>query len=264
MGRDVGYYDRSDAFTLDFWFYAAAAYDNVPVLNHLAEQNSGRTGYRLTINDGKLWASLAHSPPANMIAIETEDVAAGRRVDAYHAHLRRLEPRSGLAALLQRHTGRDEHRARFPDALDPAVHLGRRVRSVRGSRRRHAFPREGARRQRHRRAARFHTRSHARRDRVLARRRGRRIARSRNRACRATDGDRRARRRGAQRIDDRASTRERARDERAASPRDGRRARADADVRAEPRRLQRPRRARAPEGPRRRARVGSRAGRRTA
>ena len=72
LGRDVGYYDRSDAFTLDFWFYVGAAYDNVPVLNHLAEQNSGRTGYRLTIDDGKLWASLAHSPPANMIAIETE------------------------------------------------------------------------------------------------------------------------------------------------------------------------------------------------
>ncbi|HEY3519289.1 MAG TPA: DUF1553 domain-containing protein, partial [Gammaproteobacteria bacterium] len=48
------------------------------VLNHLAEQNSGRTGYRLTIRDGKLWASLAHSPPANMIAIETvERLAVG-------------------------------------------------------------------------------------------------------------------------------------------------------------------------------------------
>jgi hypothetical protein len=72
MGRDVGYYDRTDPFTLDFWFYVGAAYENVPILNHLAEQNSGRTGYRLTIENGKLWASLAHSPPANMIAIETE------------------------------------------------------------------------------------------------------------------------------------------------------------------------------------------------
>jgi hypothetical protein len=73
LGSDVGYYDRTDAFTLDFWFYVAAAYDNVPVMNHLAEQNSGRTGYRLTIQNGRLWASLAHSPPANMIAIETEE-----------------------------------------------------------------------------------------------------------------------------------------------------------------------------------------------
>jgi hypothetical protein len=70
FGRDVGYYDRSDPFTLDFWFYVAADYDDVPVLNHLAENNSGRTGYRLAIRDGRLWVSLAHSPPANMIAIE--------------------------------------------------------------------------------------------------------------------------------------------------------------------------------------------------
>jgi hypothetical protein len=73
MGADVGYYDRHEPFTLDFWFYVGAAYDNVPVLNHLAEQNSGRTGYRLTIDHGRLWASLAHSPPANMIAVETLD-----------------------------------------------------------------------------------------------------------------------------------------------------------------------------------------------
>jgi hypothetical protein len=73
LGMDVGYYDRSDAFTLDFWFYVGAEYDDVPVLNHLAENNSGRTGYRLTIVDGRLWASLAHSPPANMIAIETRE-----------------------------------------------------------------------------------------------------------------------------------------------------------------------------------------------
>jgi hypothetical protein len=78
LGSDVGYYDRSDAFTLDFWFYVGAAYDNVPVINHLAEQNSGRTGYRLTIENGRLWASLAHSPPANMIAIKAaEPLAVG-------------------------------------------------------------------------------------------------------------------------------------------------------------------------------------------
>jgi hypothetical protein len=73
FGRDVGYYDRERAFTLDFWFYVGGEYENVPVLNHLAENNSGRTGYRLTIVDGRLWASLAHSPPANMIAIETRE-----------------------------------------------------------------------------------------------------------------------------------------------------------------------------------------------
>ena len=93
LGRDVGYYDRSDPFTLDFWFYVGAEYDNVPVLNHLAENNSGRTGYRLTIGNGRLWASLAHSPPANMIAIETLRSAARRRVVAHRTHVRRQQPR---------------------------------------------------------------------------------------------------------------------------------------------------------------------------
>ena len=78
----------------------------MPVLNHLAEQNSGRTGYRLTIDDGRLWASLAHSPPANMIAIETLRSAARRRVDAHHADVRRLEPRRGAQALLERQAAR--------------------------------------------------------------------------------------------------------------------------------------------------------------
>jgi hypothetical protein len=71
LGADVGWYDRTEPFAIDFWFYAAEAYDNVPVINHLAEQNSGRTGYRLDIRDGRLWLSLAHSPPANMIALQS-------------------------------------------------------------------------------------------------------------------------------------------------------------------------------------------------
>jgi hypothetical protein len=78
LGRDVGYYDRTEPFTIDFWFYVAARYDNVPVLNHLSEQNSGRTGYRLTIQEGRLFASLAHSPPANMIAtLSNEELPVG-------------------------------------------------------------------------------------------------------------------------------------------------------------------------------------------
>ena len=73
LGRDVGWFDRTDPFSIDFWFYVGDTYENVPVLNHLAEQNSGRTGYRFTIDNGRLWISLAHSPPANMIALETTE-----------------------------------------------------------------------------------------------------------------------------------------------------------------------------------------------
>jgi len=73
LGRDVGWYDRTDPFSIDFWFYAAQAYDNVPVLNHVSEQNAGRTGYRIAVQNGRLWVSFAHSPPANMIALEGVD-----------------------------------------------------------------------------------------------------------------------------------------------------------------------------------------------
>lgn len=71
LGRNVGYFDRSQPFSIDFWFYAAEAYDDVPVLNHMAENNSGRTGYKLSIDDGHLWVQLAHAPPANMIALRS-------------------------------------------------------------------------------------------------------------------------------------------------------------------------------------------------
>ena len=171
LGADVGFYDREQPFTIDFWFYVGAAYDNVPVLNHLAEQNSGRTGYRLTIDNGKLWASLAHSPPANMIAVETESalpVGEWSHITLTYDGSSRV---AGLKLFLNgkpaaTRSVRDQlTRTILPftsaDVFDPFL----------GARRRHALPREGARRQRDRRAARVRARSHAHRDRVPARRR---------------------------------------------------------------------------------------------
>ncbi len=71
LGGDIGNYDRSQPFSIDFWFHAAEAYDDAPVLNHMSENNSGRTGYKLSIDQGHLWVQLAHSPPANMIALRS-------------------------------------------------------------------------------------------------------------------------------------------------------------------------------------------------
>jgi hypothetical protein len=34
LGKDVGWYDRTQPFSIDFWFYAAEAYDKVPIINH--------------------------------------------------------------------------------------------------------------------------------------------------------------------------------------------------------------------------------------
>jgi mono/diheme cytochrome c family protein len=85
LGKDVGWYDRSQAFSLDFWFYAGQEYQftpneraasigkglpfGVPILQHRDGDGSGGQGYRLQLEDGRLWVYLAHSRPANMIAL---------------------------------------------------------------------------------------------------------------------------------------------------------------------------------------------------
>ena len=71
LGAEVGWYDNQDPFSLDLWFYTADTYDKVPIINHRAEQNAGYTGYSLEIEDGHLKLRLAHSPPANMIALRS-------------------------------------------------------------------------------------------------------------------------------------------------------------------------------------------------
>ncbi len=73
LGKDIGWYDRTDPFSLDFWFFFAEEYEEASILNHMSEQNSGSTGYQLSVKDGRLWVSLAHSPPANMIALSSEE-----------------------------------------------------------------------------------------------------------------------------------------------------------------------------------------------
>jgi hypothetical protein len=72
LGKDVGWFNRTQAFSLDFWFLPASHYQDVTVLNHRAEQNSGLTGYQLTLSDGRPRITLAHAPPANMISVISE------------------------------------------------------------------------------------------------------------------------------------------------------------------------------------------------
>ena len=73
LGKDIGWYERTEPFSLDFWFLAGHDYDEAPVLNHMSEQNSGKTGYQLSIKDGFLQFSMAHTPPANMIALNSNE-----------------------------------------------------------------------------------------------------------------------------------------------------------------------------------------------
>jgi hypothetical protein len=70
LGRDVGWYERNDEFSFDFWLYVDRTYDTpVPVLNHRDDDNSGGAGYRLELENNQLQFYMAHSRPFNMIGL---------------------------------------------------------------------------------------------------------------------------------------------------------------------------------------------------
>ena len=79
--RNVGYYDQSQAFSLDLWFYPgqqytfgpSEVYRSVPVLNHKNGSTGGNVGYWLQLDEGNLWFYLSNSTPARMIALKTKE-----------------------------------------------------------------------------------------------------------------------------------------------------------------------------------------------
>ncbi len=74
LPRDVGWFERTEPFSFDLWFHVGQDYDHmVPIINHRDGDNSGGAGYRLQVEDGYLWLYIAHSRPANMIAISTRE-----------------------------------------------------------------------------------------------------------------------------------------------------------------------------------------------
>jgi hypothetical protein len=82
LGRKIGWYDRGQPFSFDFWYFVGAEYpEMVPVINHRDDDNSGGSGFRVQLEDGHLWYYIAHSRPANMIAISTvEKIPVGEWV----------------------------------------------------------------------------------------------------------------------------------------------------------------------------------------
>jgi mono/diheme cytochrome c family protein len=74
LAKDVGYYDRTRDFSIDFWFYVGDQYPHmVPIINHRDEDNSGGAGYRIELEDQKVHFYMAHSRPFNMISLIAKD-----------------------------------------------------------------------------------------------------------------------------------------------------------------------------------------------
>jgi mono/diheme cytochrome c family protein len=71
LGRDVGWYERTQPFTLDLWMLAPKKYEDedATVINHLDDENSGAAGYTLDVTGDRLRFRIQHSWPWNMVGI---------------------------------------------------------------------------------------------------------------------------------------------------------------------------------------------------
>ena len=71
LGADVGYFERTQSWSLDFWILAAQEYDDSVVLNHRENDNSGGAGYTLHLIKNRLRFDIMHSRAGNMLRVET-------------------------------------------------------------------------------------------------------------------------------------------------------------------------------------------------
>jgi hypothetical protein len=69
LGKDVGYYERTQPFSFDLWIYAAKEYENSQVVNHRDDDNSGGAGYKLNLEKNRLSFFMMHSRPYNMLHV---------------------------------------------------------------------------------------------------------------------------------------------------------------------------------------------------
>jgi len=79
LGQDVGYFERTQPFSVDLWLLPATVYGESLVFSHREADNAGNAGYILRLIDNRLWFDIAHSRAGNGIAMYTkEPLPAGR------------------------------------------------------------------------------------------------------------------------------------------------------------------------------------------
>ncbi|MDG2176344.1 MAG: DUF1553 domain-containing protein [Gammaproteobacteria bacterium] len=72
FGGDVGDYDRTDAFSLDFWIRFNEIYDEATVLNHNQHIRFASNGYTLDVEQNHLRFDIVHTPN-NLLSVISEE-----------------------------------------------------------------------------------------------------------------------------------------------------------------------------------------------
>ena len=69
MGEKVGWYDRTDPFSLQLWIRPDTIHKEASIIYHSEDRRLGLKGYSLTLRDNKVEFILSHSWPQNAIQV---------------------------------------------------------------------------------------------------------------------------------------------------------------------------------------------------
>jgi hypothetical protein len=69
LGEKVGWYDRTDPFSIQLWIKADTIHKEASILYHSEDRRLGLKGYSLTLRDNKVEFILSHSWPQNAIQV---------------------------------------------------------------------------------------------------------------------------------------------------------------------------------------------------
>jgi hypothetical protein len=72
LGKGVGYYERTQPFTLDLWVKAGQVYEDSTILHHRETENAGNAGYQLHLENNHLRWEMMHSRAGNGISIRSK------------------------------------------------------------------------------------------------------------------------------------------------------------------------------------------------
>lgn len=71
LGNKIGWYERTEPFSVSLWIYPAQNYPDAGVFYHCEDLRLGLKGYSLKLENNKLQFIIAHSYPQNSIQIST-------------------------------------------------------------------------------------------------------------------------------------------------------------------------------------------------
>lgn len=69
LGEKVGWYERTDSFSLQFWVYPETTYEDVNIIWHCEDLRLGLKGYTFKLKENKPSFIMSHSWPQNAIEV---------------------------------------------------------------------------------------------------------------------------------------------------------------------------------------------------